>query len=136
MDIVAPGSRLRWLGAGVAAGRVGAALITQVVFARPAAPAASPPVAADVEVDSLALPPLITAAPVDDVPADAVLGSVEPADILDDALDVPVAAPSRERLTQVPFRTQRDDSPYAGSNAQLDAAMGPTMEPRQAVAFS
>jgi hypothetical protein len=116
MDTTALGGRLRWLGAGAAAGVAGAVLVTQIVLARPSSPVAYLPLSAASEADFRTSLPLIATADVEAEPAAALVGLVEPADAPAETADAPGAAPSHERLAQVPFRTQRDGSPYAGSN--------------------
>jgi hypothetical protein len=49
-------------------------------------------------------------------PGDALADAIEPASVLDDATETTLASSGRARLAYVPFRTQRDESPYAGSN--------------------
>jgi hypothetical protein len=108
--------RLRWLTTGFAAGLVAAVLVSQGVLARPTTnSAATPPVAAAEALSSdpaagfAAVPPAETA-------TDALVAPAATADLLDDTLDAPAAEPVRARLAALPFRTQRDGSPYAGSN--------------------
>jgi hypothetical protein len=117
MDTTSSPRRLRWLGAGVATGLVAAVLIAQGALARPTSPA--PAVApAAVEPAPAESPPALFRTIIgigDSAAPDPALGFVEAADALDDALDAPAAA-RNARLAYVPFRTQRDGSPYAGSN--------------------
>lgn len=119
--------RLSWVGAGMAAGLVGAALLAQAVLARPgvspaqaspgaASPATIPAVVADAD-----------AAIADWASPDALVPTAEAA-VLDEALDIAeVDPPAPLRLASVPFRTQRDGSPYAGSNCG-PAALGMVLE--------
>jgi hypothetical protein len=107
---------LRWLGLGVAASLSAAVLLTQGGLARLTAPAvAAPPVAAD-QPEASVPPTILGAVAADETAPNASAGPIDTADALDDTLDASVGAPIRARLAYVPFRTQRDGSPYAGSN--------------------
>ncbi|HLH27071.1 MAG TPA: C39 family peptidase [Chloroflexota bacterium] len=105
----------RWLGGGLIAGLVGAALVAQAVTARPGAPlAAAPPAPVALAADT-ASPADAPPALVDVEAADAATGLADAPDATNDTLDAAATAP-HPRLAEVPFRTQRDGSPYAGSN--------------------
>ncbi len=116
MDTTSCWSRLRWLGAGLAAGLVAAVLLTHGVLARPTAPAPLTSPAAQYVADAPSLAATVAATGSDNALPDALLDATEPSDVPDETLDAAVVAPERARLAYVPFRTQRDSSPYAGSN--------------------
>jgi hypothetical protein len=118
-DVVAR-SHLRWLGAGALAGLLVAALITLVGVARPgplpaaaAGEAPAPPAVAFAEAQPIGVDLLPWVA---EAPRATLLAAAEPAESPNEASDAPLATISRGRLAYVPFRTQRDGSPYAGSN--------------------
>ncbi|HEY7064022.1 MAG TPA: C39 family peptidase [Chloroflexota bacterium] len=127
MDWPYGSGRLRWLGASMAAGIIAGALVAQGGLARPSAPlpAAQPAAIAQ----ALAPVRVAEAAPEPDAQA-AIDPLAAPADhgaVLDEALAPLEATAPHARLASVPFRTQRDGSPYAGSNCG-PAALGMVLD--------
>jgi len=116
MDGIAPASRLRWLGVGLATGVAAAALVTQIGFARTTPAAAAQPTAPIVAHAPQSSPLTIEPADLDYAPTAAWLSPSDNAEVPDETVSTAGAAAGHERLIQVPFRTQRDGSPYAGSN--------------------
>ena len=114
------GRRVGWLGAGLVVGLVSAALIAQGALARPGPPAVSAapelvkpaPVALDT---AQALLPALLPAVAESLAGETILAVSESADSATEATAGPPVV-SHHRLAFVPFRTQRDGSPYAGSN--------------------